>query len=515
MEFHLTKSEYCKALRCPKLLWLDAHPQEGCEFCPGSTPQSRIDAGIEIGKKAWELFDFPPVIPLGDSAADQTRELLDKGTPYIAEATFCNDTLLCRVDILKNLGSRQVEIYEVKSSSGIAKNKKGEEIPGKPNAHLDDLAFQYYVLTSLGYTVRRACILHPNKAYILEGSLDWKAYFSRLDLTDKVRAEQANVADHISQMIQCLDDETEPQKALCEDCFRDDGCGYYPYCSRELPEPNVFQLTKLTYDKKLALYRDGFVTFEDLLKYTGSKPELTEHHRKQIDCALNPGKTITDLQKLRDFLSKENLPYPLYFLDFESFQSLIPLYEGTCPDQRIVFQYSLHVIDKEGAEVRHREFLGDPARNPHEALARQLCADIPAGDKYTVLAYQDSVEKSYIHLLMDQFPTLKGHLKNIHDHIQDLAVPFKEKYYYTGAMEGYYSIKKVLPALFPGEPSLDYHNLEGVHNGGEASSAYLSMIDRSPEEQAVIRQQLLTYCCLDTFGLVKIWQKLHETVDNA
>lgn len=70
----------------------------------------------------------------------------------------------------------------------------------------------------------------------------------------------------------------------------------------------------------------------------------------------------------------------------------------------------------------------------------------------------------------------------------------------------------VLPALFPGDPELDYHALEGVHNGGEAMNAFVAMEDMSPEEVVVTREQLLKYCELDTLAMVRIWQKLCESV---
>ena len=97
---------------------------------------------------------------------------------------------------------------------------------------------------------------------------------------------------------------------------------------------------------------------------------------------------------------------------------------------------------------------------------------------------------------------------NIHDHIRDLMVPFQKKQYYTRAMQGSYSIKYVLPALFPDDPALDYHNLEGVHNGNEAASAFEQMVDMTPEEQAACRENLLRYCGLDTLAMVKVWEKL-------
>ena len=99
---------------------------------------------------------------------------------------------------------------------------------------------------------------------------------------------------------------------------------------------------------------------------------------------------------------------------------------------------------------------------------------------------------------------------NVNDHITDLMIPFKEKMCYTRAMQGSYSIKCVLPALFPDDPALNYHNLNGIHNGGEASDAFRRMEKMSRDELAEAREQLLAYCGLDTFAMVKIWEKLKE-----
>ena len=81
-------------------------------------------------------------------------------------------------------------------------------------------------------------------------------------------------------------------------------------------------------------------------------------------------------------------------------------------------------------------------------------------------------------------------------------------YYYNRAMGGSFSIKSVLPAIFPDDPELDYHNLEGVHNGSEAMSIFPLIKDMAPEEQIVARNNLLKYCELDTYAMVKVWEEL-------
>ena len=79
-------------------------------------------------------------------------------------------------------------------------------------------------------------------------------------------------------------------------------------------------------------------------------------------------------------------------------------------------------------------------------------------------------------------------------------------------MHGSASIKAVLPALYPDDTKLDYHKLPIVHNGGEASEAFLSLKGKSREEQQEIRHGLLVYCELDTYAMVKIWEKFKEVI---
>ena len=122
------------------------------------------------------------------------------------------------------------------------------------------------------------------------------------------------------------------------------------------------------------------------------------------------------------------------------------------------------------------------------------------------------IRKYTTKILAEQYEDLRDHLLKIHNNIKDLIIPFRSRMYYNKQMEGSYSIKKVLPALFPDNIELNYHNLPIVHNGSEASGLYLDMKEKSKEEQKKIRQGLLKYCELDTYAMVKIWEKLKEAV---
>jgi len=84
-------------------------------------------------------------------------------------------------------------------------------------------------------------------------------------------------------------------------------------------------------------------------------------------------------------------------------------------------------------------------------------------------------------------------------------VPFQKKYYYAPELKGSYSIKAVLPALFP---DLSYDELE-INEGGLASIAYESLqTETDLMFIAEIKQQLLVYFKLDSLGMLKILERL-------
>lgn len=128
----------------------------------------------------------------------------------------------------------------------------------------------------------------------------------------------------------------------------------------------------------------------------------------------------------------------------------------------------------------------------------------------SVIVYNKGFESSVNKKLGEMFPELNPEIERINGNMVDLMVPFRQRNYYTKEMEGSYSIKKVLPALFPNNKELDYSELSYVHKGEEASNTFLSLKDLPPEKQEIIRQALLTYCHLDTLAMVKIWEKLKE-----
>ena len=259
---------------------------------------------------------------------------------------------------------------------------------------------------------------------------------------------------------------------------------------------------RLKSKKKYDCYRKGITSFEDIIK---SGMKLSETQRQQVETEYYHHPESIKPDEIKSFL--QTLSYPLYYLDFETFQSVVPEYDGLKPYAQIPFQYSLH-IEFENGELEHREFLAKEGTDPRRAIAEKLCSDIP--EDVCVLVFNASFERTRIKELAAALPELADHLMAINNNIHDLMIPFMKRYYYNEAMQGSYSIKSVLPALCPGISELDYSALDGIHNGGEASSAFADLQNHGPEEIAVTRENLLRYCCLDTLAMVKVLDKLRN-----
>ncbi len=127
-----------------------------------------------------------------------------------------------------------------------------------------------------------------------------------------------------------------------------------------------------------------------------------------------------------------------------------------------------------------------------------------------MVAYNMSFECAVIKGLADAFPDLSDHLLAVRDRFVDLIVPFRSGSCYAAAQNGSFSIKAVLPALFPDDPALDYRSLEGVCNGAQASATFTELARMESEEARRARENLLRYCELDTLAMVRIWQWLEH-----
>lgn len=486
----LSKSKYCNGIQCKKMLWLDKYRSNYKEEIDNSRV---LDNGNDVHEVARKLFGEDINIKFNENLNNMiidTKKTLKNDKCVITEASFVYKDNFCSVDILKKDGNNY-EMFEVKSSTHLK------------DIFINDLSYQYYVLTKLGYNIVKAYVVILDSSYIRNGNLELDKLFKKIDCTDKVIELQGIVQNNIDDINKYMNKVDEPNDDIGNYCFEPYKCPFFNYCTRYIEKPNVFDIRLMSNNKKIELYKKNMYSYKDLLN-----ENIHDKYKQQIEFELYNKKEYINKKKIKEFLDK--LSYPVYFLDFETFQMSIPKYDGVKPYMQIPFQYSLHYYEMSG-KLNHKEFLAEADVDPRRKLAEQLVKDIP--NDTCVLAYNMSFEKTVIKNLATLYPDLSDSLMNIYNNIRDLMIPFKNRDYYTKDMHGSYSIKYVLPALFTNDPNLDYHNLDLVHNGSEAMDIYAHLGEYSKEEQLKIRDSLLKYCYLDTYAMVKIYDKLKEVVN--
>ena len=484
---NLSKSKYCSGLQCKKILWLEENKPEEKE----ESNESILEQGTKVHDYAKKLFGNNTNIEYNSELKvmiSDTQRALKENASVITEASFTYNDNFASIDILKCI-KNGYEIYEVKSSSEIK------------DIYIDDISYQYYILNNLNMNVVKCFIVYINNKYVRKGELDLDELFIKEDVTDLVLQKQKEVEKNIKDINTFMENKKEADDMISENCFKPYDCPFFKYCTKHLPKKNVFTVPNLHLDKKIDFYKRGIYTYKDLLN-----EDLNDNYKKVLDYEVNNKEDYINKDKLKEFLN--TLTYPLYFLDFETYSVPIPEFDGVRPYEKIPFQYSLHYIEND--ELKHKEFLAVPDKDPRRVLAESLVNDIPKD--VCTLAYNMGFEKGVIKNLANLYPDLSNHLMNIHDNIKDLMVPFQQKDYYTKDMDGSYSIKYVLPALFPNDPELNYKNLDLIHNGSEAMNTFAILGTMDKNEQEEYRKALLKYCKLDTYAMVKIYYKILEVI---
>ena len=485
---NLSKSKYINGLQCLKLLWVSINDAARLPAYDAAI-QHVFDQGHMIGELAQQLY--PGGIRLeqeniGANLKETTASL--KLRKPLFEASFSSNRLYCRVDILNPSGSEAWDIVEVKSTNDV----KDEQ--------LYDVAFQRHCCQLNGVKINHCHIMHLNREYVKQGDIDPRQLFIAEDVTDRLAEFADGLETRIAEMLAVIDSDECPETAIGRHCNDPYACLLQEECWKHLPKHHVMTLYS---GKKLGeeLMSQGILDISNI-------PEdikLNDKQQVQKECVIC-GQPHIDTAEIKSFL--KGLKYPLYFMDFETFATAIPIYDGTSPYQNIPFQFSLHVITKPGAMVEHYEFLAEGKEDPRPAFLAHLKQDI--GPKGNILVYYAAFEKSRLKELAAAFPEYQEWVDSINERIVDLNVPFRDFSYYHPQQLGSSSLKHVLPVL----TNLSYNDMD-IGEGTMASLKFMEAAfgNISDAQRQKIRTDLLTYCGQDTGGMIDILRKLQELVD--
>ena len=461
----LTKSGFLEYRQCPKSYWVRVNRPEGVAWPePDAFVLMLMEQGYAVEAEAHKLIASRP---------DAER--------YRFQATFATDSLEARADLVRRHDDGAIDLFEIKSSSS-------------PRDHIHDAIFQTIVIERCGTPVRAVYIVHVDSNYVRQGDIDPAALLVFANVTEQVRTGYAALEAEIDEAVHFIG-----LAAINEDTC---GCRFKGSTANHCPtfalfnpgitEPSLYILPRIASKKLEAFHAEGRFTLKDL-----TDKDLTAPQRLVRQAALD-GTPVINLAGIRAFL--DNLQWPLYFYDYETFGSALPIADGHRPHAQMPVQFSVHRLDADG-DLSHAEYL---AKAPGQQRELVDALEAVIGDQGSVISWNRSFEAACNRRMAALLPGKQPFLDALDARTQDLMDPFASDYV-DARFGGSNSIKKVLPVLVP---ELAYSKTD-VHDGTGAMQAWLRFIaSEDAEERAELRRQLLAYCRLDTLAMVEIFRFL-------
>lgn len=363
--------------------------------------------------------------------------------------------------------------------------------------------------------------------------------FKIYDMNDITKEYQYLIEIEKEELFKRLDYLTINTKSIgiCCDYKKTTQCKFCKICMKPLLKyGSIIEYTGRHYafseeedgkNKTITMYdlaNRGIYMMDEAREYI-SKP----NNIAQYNCYVT-GSRYIDKERIK--YSIDAIKYPIYHLDFESYNCPLPRFYMEKPYQQSLFQYSLHVEKSPGVcdiEKNHYEFLAKDHHDHRLELVEQLIKDIDLSNGGSVMVYNKAFEVTRIKELSEIYPQYKEELLNINKHIFDLkdviqgSKPFFESIlpstykgnldelptftFYDNNLHGSFSIKKVLPIF----TNLTYANLV-VKNGTEAIVTYGKLPTLTDKEYEEKYLALRVYCRQDTWAMVEILRGLRKEI---
>ena len=468
----LTKTDYLLFLEAPLHLWAKKHDQLE-QISPSQYDLHLMEQGRTIEKLAQEHLEHQ--LKTSTTSLELTFQHL------VTDGNF-----LARMDALVyDPAAQAYDIYEIKSASSLKKE------------HYFDAAFQRLVAEA-NFTIRHTYLVHVNKDYTRQGALDLDQLFQIVNVDEETEQLRQEILEGRKAAWQTASLNAPDG---IEECLKPKTCPCPSLCHPDLPDHSIFDLPRLHYKKARQLKSQGVLAIQNIPDDFPLSDIQKNHHR--VVKSKHPIINHYEIQSALD-----QMVYPLYFLDYETYNPAVPEYDHYHPYQHVTFQYSLDVFQTPEAQPIHHEFLAIGDEDPAKPLLEHLLPRI--GAQGSVIVWNKSFEAGRNKDMAGLYPEYASHLENMNARIFDLMEIFSKGSFIHPDFHGSASIKNVLPVMVE---DLNYEGLP-IPKGDEAMMAWVALTrgQLSPEEIEQTRKDLLQYCALDTLAMVKIWQALRQLV---
>lgn len=466
------------------------------------------------------------------SSLKKTTELLKRENVTIFEAAVKYKDFFIRIDILKK-NKTQLKLIEVKAKSFNGNNpnqflNQNGEIGSGWSYYLYDVAFQKYVLTSAfpkSHIKSYLLLADKNKKATVDGlnqkfkivkdnrgrksvkicgnvekdslgeellvQIQVDQYIDMINHISVFNKDSNSLADDIKYLSNCykhdkkivtsigakcknceFQSSTEQEKNNLINSFKECWCNVTNLKPKDLNNPLVLDIYNFKDKDKLISQGKYLLKDCDLSDFNVKKGKIglstSERQWIQIE-KVKKNDNSPYIDKIGLKTEMESWTYPLHMIDFETSMVAIPFNKGRRPYEGIAFQFSHHIIQRDGTISHKGQYINlEQGSFPNFDFTRSLKKELEVDNgtifryaahenSFLNLIYQQLSEsnknevpdkeniitfiKSITHSSKNSFETWKGERDMV-----DLLELIK-KYYYHPLMGGSNSIKTVLPAV--------------------------------------------------------------------
>ncbi|MCZ4273341.1 DUF2779 domain-containing protein [Maritalea porphyrae] len=462
----LSKTDFIHYLNCPKALWL-MHNK------PDVYPLGKFsEYAKKLAKEGYVVEDY----------VRQLVETWDNAIEFSFQRIFkTDDGLYAKADMIRTRSDGLIDLYEVKSSTSVKESN--------PHNQLKDAAFQAIVAKRAGEQVGNVFIVHLNKDYVRTGDINPSELSIFSDETVRVNALLSETEAEIeAALILLKQNEIDETYCTCLTLGRARHCDSFDYFNPTVTKPSIYSLPRMGGVKLGKFVSENRFGLDEI-----GLNEVTRLQQPVLK-SYKDGQPYVDIADIESFFNV--LHYPLYFLDYETYASAVPIVDGLGPQEQLPFQYSLHVLDQDGG-LSHHEYIADQAEQP-VGLIEELQRSI--GATGSIVVWNKTFENTQNKKMGTRFPDKSDFMSDVVDRTVDLMDVFKTGYVDI-AFDGSTSIKKVLPVVVP---DLTYEGME-IADGTAAMDGWAKMLaEPDAEKRNALRKSLLAYCELDTLAMVRL-----------
>jgi len=526
---YLTKSRFKIGMSCPTKLYYESSDQyenndDGNEFM-----KALAKGGLQVGEMA-KLY-YPGGIEINGKNKEeqliQTNSALLQENVIIYEAAIRVGHKFIRVDVLEKIGNT-IKIIEVKSASCSGSDESqfmGSTGALKKRKYLEDIAFQYLVCLDFfkEYKVLPYLMMADKTIESSVNDLYQKFVIKKVGDRDKCIVVDGTTSEDLGeQILTAIKVKETLEFLLNDDYYREHSdfegrsfkgiidwfeellLGYEKNKSPHLSDPfkkcrdceyksdsidnsgfHQCMIKKNNWGKsdfvrpkvwdvwnspKLKDFLNEGRWFMDEIDSSDLKQDGARFERQtlQIENTNNKSKEAwVDIEGLKSEI--DDFDWPLNLIDFETTAPVIPFFKGYKPYQGLPFQFSHHLLYKDGRVEHKSEFLGmGQGTNPSFQFIEKLYESLSENDGSVFMYshHENTYLKYMIELLLNESPFEKEYTDTLVKFLQSLTSPgdmiptweegerkmidmadMVRAYYWHPDMKGSNSIKQVLPAI--------------------------------------------------------------------